>query len=93
MTIEAGCHIYTPTIAERFWRAMGFRSHHPETSETGEQLPFWIMTNVHLNVSILDRIRLLISGNAIVRVEVRTDVAVNKTESASSFEIERPWLT
>jgi hypothetical protein len=91
MTIEAGCHIYTPTFAERFWRVMGYRSHRPEMSETGEQLPFWIMTNVRLNVSFLDRIRLLISGKAIVRVEVRTDAAVARTESASSFEVERPW--
>ena len=88
--IENGIQVYTPSLTERLWRALGYRSHRPEMSEDGEKLPFWIMTNTHVNMSILDRIRLLVSGKMIVRTETRTDVPVAITITASSVEIERP---
>lgn len=90
MAIECVIQAYKPSRTERFWRALGYCSHRPVMSEEGEKLPFWIMTNVNVNMSILDRIRLLISGKMIVRTETRTDVPVATTITASSVEIERP---
>lgn len=88
-----GYMVYIPTRAERFWRWAGFHSHIPEMSEEGEKLPGWIMTKVGIHLGFFDRLRLLIKGELLVRIEIRTSASPEHLErviSASSVELVAP---
>lgn len=89
-TSGAFCVEYTPTFKERFWRALGYHSRVPEFPPEAPQLNGWIMTNVEVHVDFADRLRLLVSGEAKIRIETRTSVPVDHAISASSFEVKAP---
>ena len=48
----------------------------------------YLTTTINLHVDWLDRIRLLITGRAIIQVITYTDVLVNEAQSVSSFHVE-----
>ncbi len=85
------CMVYTPNRRERFWRAMGYHSRHPDLPEEAEKLSGWVATDIRVHVSFWDRIRLLVSGKAMVRVRTATDAHVDHAISASTFEIVPPY--
>ena len=91
---ENQCAIYIPTIGERFWRAIGFNSHIPELDDptVENRYPGWIMTNVRIKADVLDRLRFLLCGKALVRVVTYTSVQVDAV-SASSFELIPPFTS
>lgn len=82
----------SPTIAQRFWRWLGFRSRVPEDHPEGEKMPGWIMTGVVIVPSIGDRLRFLICGHAHVRIRTYTSAPVDAV-SSSSFEVAHPFAT
>jgi hypothetical protein len=82
---------YVPNRRERFWRAMGYRSKHPDLPEEAEKLPGWIATDIRVHISFMDRLRLLVSGKAMVRVRTATDAPVKTAISASTFEVVPPY--
>lgn len=81
--------MYKSTIADRFWEVVGFHSSFPEIGNHGDKLPGWIMTKIEVKVGIMDRLRFLLCGRALIRVETRTSVQVDAI-SASSFELIPP---
>lgn len=83
--------MYRPPLRVRFWRKLGFRSRVPNMPEDAETMPGWAMTTVHLHLGFGDRLRFLLSGWALVRVEQRFDAEVGRVVSASSVEIVIPW--
>ncbi len=88
----SGCYsVYVPRRAERFWRAMGYHGAYPELPEEAEKLLGWIATDVCIHLSFWDRVRLLMSGKALVRVRTRTDAEVKEAISGSSFEVLPPY--
>ena len=91
---ENQCAIYVPTLQERFWRAIGFHSRHPEFDDptVENRYPGWMMTNVQIKADFLDRLRFLLCGRALVRVVTHTSVQVDAV-SASSFELIPPFAT
>jgi len=89
--VNNGCMIYTPTLAERFWRALGYRCRGvPEETPEMEGLRGWMMQTVVWRVSLLDRLRLLIGGRVRVRVLTKTDVEIGEALSVSTFELVSP---
>jgi hypothetical protein len=82
---------YQPNRLERFWRAMGYHSAHPELPAEAENMPGWCATDIRVRISVADRIRLLISGKAMVRVRTATDVRFDHAISASTFEVVPPY--
>lgn len=85
---------YRPSLARRFWLALGFRSHVPELTDDMEALAGgWIMTNAVIRPHFLDRLRFLICGRAVIRVQTCTEHEPGHALSASSFELEAPFLT
>lgn len=84
MTNEAMFH--KPTIRERFWRALGFRYHLGDEPEGVERLEGWMRTDIRLDFSILDRLRLLLTGRLFVALIVHTD-----TPSASICKSRMDW--
>lgn len=53
---------YVPTLAGKFWRALGFRHHHGDDPEDIDKLEGWSQTVVHFRFGFLDRLRLLLTG-------------------------------
>lgn len=90
-SIEAGYIVEKPSLALRFWRWLGYRTRQPEidTDMEGPTMPGWIMTDITVRLSFGDRIRLLISGAASIRVETRTSAEVD-AKSWSSFSVLPP---
>lgn len=89
----------SPSLSVRVWRRLGFRPRHPEVPEhvdlggvtlRASALPGWMLTHVDLHVSLGDRLRLLVSGRARVRVETRSEREPGDAHSWSSFEVRRP---
>lgn len=82
--IENGFQEFRPSLGYRVLRALGFKLPYvPRPPET-EEFPSFICTTTHVNLSFLDRLRLLVSGRLEVESVVRTSVevphAVTKSE-------------
>lgn len=73
MTVEGYAAHHVPTLRERFWRALGFRYHLGEEPEGVEALEGWMRTDMRLEFSIADRLRLLLTGRLFVASIVHTD--------------------
>lgn len=87
-----GCQVYTPTIADRLWKRLGFRYRLVDLPEGIEEtMPGWMMTKVVFGFSFWDRVRLLISGRMLVEIRQATSAKVDECISAASFKIEPPW--
>lgn len=84
MTHEAMFH--NPTLSERFWRSLGFRYHLGDEPEGADSLEGWMRTDIRLEFSIVDRLRLLLTGRLLVASIVHTD-----TPSASICKSRVDW--
>ena len=82
--------VYVPTLRERFWRALGFRYHHVDPPPAAEGMPGWMMTRVRLDFSVLDRLRLLLTGSLRLDLSQSTNVQVDTCVSSSSWRIRAP---
>ena len=89
-TPNAFAMVYVPTVAERFWRNMGYRRYPSELPEDARAMPGWAMTNIHLSVSFADRVRLLLSGKIRIDCEHAMSESVDTVITASSVTIMRP---
>ncbi len=68
---EASFH--RPALFERMRLALGFRYHLGDESEGIEGLQGWMRTDIRIDFSILDRLRLLFTGKLFVTSIVQTD--------------------
>ena len=59
-TTQNLCMHYVPTLAERFWRKLGYRYHLGEEPEGTDGMPGWMMHGVRLHFGFADRLRLLL---------------------------------
>lgn len=75
-----------PTISERFWRALGFHYHLGDEPEGIDKLEGWMRTDIRLEFSILDRLRLMLTGKLFIASVVHTD-----TPSASICKSRVDW--
>lgn len=71
MMNEASFHV--PTLRERFWRWAGFRYHLGEEPEDIDSLEGWMRTDMRIDFSIVDRLRLLVTGRLRISSIVHTD--------------------
>lgn len=67
----AAFHI--PTLRERVWRKLGFRYHLGDEPENVDGLEGWVRTDMRLEFSIADRLRLLLTGRLFVASIVHSD--------------------
>jgi len=87
---NAFCMEYVPTFADRFWRTMGFRRYPAELPEETSTMPGWARTDIHLNISFGDRLRLLLSGKIRIDCQHAMSERVDTVITASSVTIMRP---
>lgn len=90
MSEQGFASVYTPPLITRMWRTLGYQHRIPEMSQDGERMPGWIMIRTVIHLSILDRVRLLVSGRCLIVTETRADVPVATAISASSASILYP---
>jgi hypothetical protein len=86
----AYAHLYVPTRMERFWRWVGYRHHHTDSTAEADTMPGWAKTHIGFHFDFTDRLRLLITGRFYVDATIHTDVAVSKVVTFASFEIGHP---
>ena len=87
-----------PTIGERLTRWLGFgqaRVQPPDDwtddTESAVFAPGYLISETRILFDWKDRIRILISGKAMVSMATRTDVLVSRSESISSCSVLPPW--
>ena len=78
----------------RVWRKLGFRWGHVPYRDDSEEdgwAPgaFIVGTNIHLD--LVDRIRVLISGDIHVETRIKTDVSIGRSNAISNVGILPPW--
>lgn len=57
-----GCFYAAPTLRQKFWRACGFRYHLGDDPPDSDLLQGWMRTDMGMNFSWLDRLRILLTG-------------------------------
>lgn len=85
MNVEASL---SQRLWRALWRALWYRPRFPD--EEDQSLPCWIKTDIVVYVSVLDRIRLLLSGWCSVTSIVRTEHCPGEVRSVGSFEVRPP---
>jgi hypothetical protein len=87
---QAYCVEYKPSLAEKIWRKLGFRSHLGEY-EPDEPWTGWMRSESGLNFDWRDRIRILISGRLNVHLTYHFDTpSPDKIHTRLDWEILPP---
>lgn len=80
------CNVYKPTLADRFWRKLGYAYHLGDDPDDIDQLPGWTRTDIGLDFGIGDRLRLLLTGKLRLHSTLMTD-----TPSATICKSRLDW--
>lgn len=80
---------YVPTWGERVSRGLGFRGAYQQRPDETEEFPSYMVTSVRIGLSLLDRLRILLTGKIDVETVSQTDVEVRRVKSQSSVGV--PW--
>ena len=78
---------HVPTLSERMWRKLGFRYHLGEEPEGFEKLEGWMCTRCCMDFSILDRLRLLLTGRLHIQLTQYTPVQCDYSKNRLDWEI------
>lgn len=81
---------YVPTRMQRLRRALGFRFHYGEEPDGTDDLAGWMCTEVGLNFSVLDRLRLLTTGRLRLRLIQHTPVQCDFSKNRLDWQIKAP---
>ncbi len=92
--IEAGYQVATQSLSARLWSKLGFgRCFIPAPDDDNPEpwcAPGRLVSVTIADIDWRDRLRLLISGRAMVFMSTQTDVAVNVARSESKFSVLSP---
>lgn len=87
-----------PTIADRFWRLLGYGWRNDENllewrlqNPPPEGFALGVFhTETHIRLDWKDRLRVLLSGHLVLDAYSKTDVTVNKAMTLSEVSVLRP---
>ena len=82
--------IYTPTMAERMWRKVGFRTHIGDDPADVDALPGWVRTHTRMHFGWADRLRLLLTGRLTIDLTQYAPVKVDWTKNRLDWRISYP---
>lgn len=83
--------IHIPTLRQRVWRKLGFRYHLGDEPEGIEGFEGWMRTDMRLEFSLVDRLRLLLTGRLFVASIVHSDTpSPNVCKSRLDWRIYAP---
>lgn len=63
---------------------------HPDMADVDGMAPGYLITEVVARLSLIDRLRVLLSGGVVVAISTKTDVPVAKAYSTSVVWVEAP---
>lgn len=72
-TTENAALYRVPTLYERLYRAAGFVYHLGDEPDGCDTLQGWMQTDIRLNFSLRDRLRLLVGGKLFIASIIHTD--------------------
>lgn len=81
-----GAMEYRSPLSDRIWRKLGFRHAHVDRPDSEN----WMVTDVRCSFSLLDRLRILLSGVVGIQVVTETDVAVRHAKSTTDAKVLKP---
>lgn len=85
------CMVARPTLAQRFWRWLGFGKYDgPELPARCINWPGWAATTVIVQVSPLDRLRLLLLGRMRVHLRQASPQPIEDVITAAAVQIVSP---
>jgi hypothetical protein len=83
--------ISVPTLAERFWRRIGFGViADPPTPPKAENMLGWAVSDTVICFSFSDRLRLLIGGRLRIWATHHTDTVVNEMVTTTRLTLPAP---
>lgn len=80
-----------PTIGQRALRAIFPQRWLEPAEEAPGFAPSELSTDTYISLSVGDRLRILVSGKAVLRTRTQTDVTVNDARTRSVFSVQHPW--
>lgn len=90
MTTTDGAFHHVPTWRELMWRRLGYRYHLGDEPDGFDAMNGWMCTDVRLDFSAADRLRLLVSGRLRMRLVQHTTVQVEETKNRFDWHILAP---
>ena len=88
MTDQAYHHV--PTLAQRVWRALGYRYHLGADPEGVDALSGWMCTENTFQFSLADRLRLLLTGRLRVSIKHHMPVQPEFSKNRLDWQIAAP---
>jgi hypothetical protein len=87
--VENGFVAFKPTLGQRAWRCLGYRYHLGEEPEGTDGLR-WLRTDVRLHFSLLDRLRLVLTGRLKVSLTTHADDTLSECKTRTDWIIDHP---
>lgn len=83
--------IYRPTFAERVAKRLGFNFRLGEEPDGVDAYPGWARTELRLDFSLMDRLRLLVTGRLRVSLTHYTDKQFDTMKTRTDLRFPAPW--
>lgn len=90
-TATDGAFYYRPTLAERFARLLGFKYRQGEEPSDIDALPGWAQTRIGLRFTVLDRVRLLVTGRLDLTVTHYANRQIDTQKNRIDLRFPAPW--
>lgn len=89
---DCGCVEYTPTLLERIGHKLFPQPfpNYPEDAPIDHITRDCVVTRVDTDISIIDRLRILVSGRVQMEARVNTENIVGSTTTAATFSVKPP---
>ncbi|MDE2105839.1 MAG: hypothetical protein KGL39_51935 [Patescibacteria group bacterium] len=81
---------YRPPLIERFWRWAGFRHPYVRRPDETVEFPSYMVSRAVVNLSVADRLRVLISGRVCVETVHRVQTDPGEVLSISDAKVLPP---
>lgn len=82
---------HRPTLLERLARRLGFTFRLGEEPEGVDAWPGWARTELRLDLPILDRVRLLLTGRLHISMTHYADVRFDNMKNRTDLRFPAPW--
>lgn len=83
--------IYVPTLGDRMARLLGFQHQHGDEPDGVETWPGWGRTELRIDVSFLDRVRLVFGGRLHVSLTHYADKPFDRMKNRVDIFLPAPW--
>lgn len=83
--------VHKPTLVERVMNVLFPQQYLQPAPDEDGWAPGEITTDTVITLSLGDRLRVLVTGKAVVRMRQQADVDVKRVRTRSAFSVLHPW--